>query len=294
MLLEARDDGQGFEPTQASGESGGMGLSNLRERARALGGSVELRSAPGQGTTVRIHVPLIEPLRLSPEEAARQATVAATRRAGERWVTSALSMLQIAGALVIFGAPFWADALAFIGACALLAPELPLRREVSRLAGPNSVDELALRHRAIEVSAWLLMLLALGPWYALVVAPHVWQGSGALAGTAVASALLLALGLWQWERWRRTTGRYYRLLAPRPRRQAIQQRWNETVGMAVTLGIIIVVAPFVGGWSPAFPPRTLAQWTDTASLGLLALVCTFTAIELSLNQRWRREMSQGE
>ena len=54
-VLAVEDDGVGFDPAQA--RSGGQGLRNLRERAEALGGSVRVTSAPGRGTSVRVHLP---------------------------------------------------------------------------------------------------------------------------------------------------------------------------------------------------------------------------------------------
>jgi len=53
-VLEVEDDGRGFAP----GEGGeGWGLRNLSERAAALGGSLDIASAPGEGTTVRLRIP---------------------------------------------------------------------------------------------------------------------------------------------------------------------------------------------------------------------------------------------
>jgi signal transduction histidine kinase len=51
------DDGQGFD-VQAARERGGMGLTTMRERADQIGGALNVRSAPGKGTTVRVVVPL--------------------------------------------------------------------------------------------------------------------------------------------------------------------------------------------------------------------------------------------
>ncbi len=53
VTVEVRDDGQG------TGDVGtpGFGLVGLRERAEALGGSLERRSVPGTGTTLRMAVP---------------------------------------------------------------------------------------------------------------------------------------------------------------------------------------------------------------------------------------------
>ena len=55
-VLEIDDDGVGFD---ADGDTrAGMGLANLRTRAESLGARLTLASAPGEGTTVRISVPL--------------------------------------------------------------------------------------------------------------------------------------------------------------------------------------------------------------------------------------------
>jgi signal transduction histidine kinase len=54
VVLTVADDGRGFEPGRGEG---GLGLVNMRERARQLGGTFELDSRPGRGTTVRVAVP---------------------------------------------------------------------------------------------------------------------------------------------------------------------------------------------------------------------------------------------
>jgi PAS domain S-box-containing protein len=53
--LEIVDDGQGFD-RQENGSQGGMGLLTMRERAEQVGGTLQVLSAPGQGTTVRVTV----------------------------------------------------------------------------------------------------------------------------------------------------------------------------------------------------------------------------------------------
>ena len=54
-MLEIDDDGRGFE---TSGAHDGLGLANLRERIDSLGGSLDIQSAVGSGTTVRVILPL--------------------------------------------------------------------------------------------------------------------------------------------------------------------------------------------------------------------------------------------
>ena len=54
-----RDDGHGFDVAAAWAERGdrGLGLIGMRERAEALGGTLEIRSTPGAGTEVCAMVP---------------------------------------------------------------------------------------------------------------------------------------------------------------------------------------------------------------------------------------------
>jgi signal transduction histidine kinase/ligand-binding sensor domain-containing protein len=55
LELWLRDNGRGFDPGH---ESDGHGLVSMRDRARGIGGELELRSEPGRGTTVTLRVPL--------------------------------------------------------------------------------------------------------------------------------------------------------------------------------------------------------------------------------------------
>jgi len=54
-VLVVDDDGRGFEPGNAAE---GLGIGNLRDRVSSLGGSIDIQSATGAGTTVRAVLPL--------------------------------------------------------------------------------------------------------------------------------------------------------------------------------------------------------------------------------------------
>lgn len=55
------DDGRGFDSASlADGALVGSGLRNIRERAQLLNGTVDIQTAPGQGTVIEIHIPLKE------------------------------------------------------------------------------------------------------------------------------------------------------------------------------------------------------------------------------------------
>lgn len=58
-VLDVQDDGVGFVPTKLDiGRGGGLGLRAMRERVEEMGGKVSVESAPGEGTTVVVHLPV--------------------------------------------------------------------------------------------------------------------------------------------------------------------------------------------------------------------------------------------
>lgn len=62
VMLDVRDDGSGFDP-EATGrpgneDKGGFGLGGMRERVEQAGGTLAVESAPGEGTTIALELPL--------------------------------------------------------------------------------------------------------------------------------------------------------------------------------------------------------------------------------------------
>jgi two-component system sensor histidine kinase UhpB len=55
LHIEVGDDGEGFDPAVSSE---GIGIIGMRERVFAVGGTIQVRSQPGRGTTVAITLPL--------------------------------------------------------------------------------------------------------------------------------------------------------------------------------------------------------------------------------------------
>lgn len=55
LRFEVIDDGVGFDPTAVTR---GTGLQGMADRVEVLGGSLEVRSEPGRGTTVVGAVPI--------------------------------------------------------------------------------------------------------------------------------------------------------------------------------------------------------------------------------------------
>jgi signal transduction histidine kinase len=80
-ILDVQDDGRGFNPDlilpPGHATEGGYGLWGMRERVEALGGTLSLESAPGEGTTLAIELPIED-----------RAGETATRRNGD-WAIAA-------------------------------------------------------------------------------------------------------------------------------------------------------------------------------------------------------------
>jgi signal transduction histidine kinase len=55
LRFEVTDDGSGFE---SNGQNSGAGLTNMRDRLGAVGGSINVESAPGRGTKLSGTLPL--------------------------------------------------------------------------------------------------------------------------------------------------------------------------------------------------------------------------------------------
>ena len=57
VALTVRDNGRGFSADEIA-DKGGLGLVSIQERAQRLGGNVDIASAPGQGVTITVTIPL--------------------------------------------------------------------------------------------------------------------------------------------------------------------------------------------------------------------------------------------
>ena len=62
LALAVGDDGRGFRPVVSDElvTGGHLGLLGMAERARVLGGRLDVRSGPGEGTTIEVRVPFAE------------------------------------------------------------------------------------------------------------------------------------------------------------------------------------------------------------------------------------------
>jgi signal transduction histidine kinase len=60
IVLSVSDNGVGFKLGGSWPAAGrGIGLGSMRERAESIGGSIDVHSTPGTGTTLSIRAPLL-------------------------------------------------------------------------------------------------------------------------------------------------------------------------------------------------------------------------------------------
>jgi len=55
LVVTVQDDGIGFDRSE---RFPGMGLKNMQKRAETLGGQVDIMSSLGQGTQIRLKIPM--------------------------------------------------------------------------------------------------------------------------------------------------------------------------------------------------------------------------------------------
>lgn len=63
LNVRIADNGPGFDPELvAQKRDGGLGLFGMRERASLVGGTLDIRSVAGRGTTILVSIPLSDPM----------------------------------------------------------------------------------------------------------------------------------------------------------------------------------------------------------------------------------------
>jgi signal transduction histidine kinase len=56
VIVEIEDDGRGFDPAAVT--TGHFGLESMRSRAEEIGADLDISSAPGRGTVIRVELPV--------------------------------------------------------------------------------------------------------------------------------------------------------------------------------------------------------------------------------------------
>lgn len=269
LVMEIRDNGQGFDLTTAHG---GMGLSNMRERAQTSGGSIEIESRVGHGTTLLVRIPLIDTSLLRQSQEQRELEVEVQQVTGRFERAKELGMLaiQVTGLLILLGVPFLVVGLSLCASVYEYLSANRFRTHVALIAGKESRQALALRYQEQELLSGIFLVASLCAWY-LPVVLQVWPVPtiGWLStGLSVVGA---GLALFVLMRFYFNRNNYYSQLNEQERNHEIKRRQNTDL---TTLGawlVVVILAFFIGGFSLSYPAHSFVQWNSDAVLALLIL-----------------------
>ncbi len=291
LLVEIGDDGQGFDLAQANERPdtyGGMGLSNVQERVRGLGGTVAVWSLPGKGTTLHLCVPLVRPSSGSQEQRASQSLAGALRQP-RRILRGATLAAEVAAVFVLLYTPA-TIALWAVGICALLALICLLwsQQYSSQLAvefGRKNAQYLLLRAESYGLLSGILLLCMLWlnylaslyyPSYFALIASNVWLAASFL-GIFIIAIVATSVRYFQ------DIDRYHKTLSSQALQERLRQQRQQIVidwlawaiGVALTIFLLNV-----------FPANLMDPVVH--NMGLVVLSAWFIAVLLKSVQiaRW--------
>lgn len=305
LELEIVDDGRGFEPARASG----MGLANMRERARELGAQLDVSAAPGKGARILVRMPL------SAVDSDREERMNETLRAymkqgrsGVFWAAMGvgvamvvlLPLIPYAARLVPLGGFSGLNLLFGVGVpsiIALIALGVAARgRGRSRGAaaalalageeGKTAAAQLARDRAATLMWAFLIAAMILP---SALLRPGQPQFPVAALGLGTAC---VALAVYQIVKLGRATETYWASLPEGAMRREVDAAWRQRYVPLLVLGVTVPGYLFLrfggdpaGAWF-AFPPGRADVFNMIATLYVGALVA-WLVLQWRQVRRWR-------
>lgn len=294
------DDGQGFDPERTRK---GMGLTNIQERARGLDGTARIASAPDQGTSIRVQIPLFLPNDLKQEQEQKAKEQAAHARAGlqlrSTMAVFTMLVLLIDVDLGLFTAGVAESRREFVLLillfCLLMmfygvvsAHLIVARMKASR--GKEDRETSALRLQVYQGWTASLRLALFSSWHLVL---WIWRLSLGAAGWEITGGFLLGAGLilvlilFAQSRLKHARDNYYRLLSSKALQLAINRPWR---GLRVRLVIIICIAIAfsVHGSLLFFAPVLLWQWLAYSFFFAFFIQCLCLIIDAWQLRAWRK------
>jgi two-component sensor histidine kinase len=300
LHVTIQDDGQGFD---LQGARKGMGLANIQERALALDGTVQIKSTPGQGTDLRVSIPLFLPLDAKQEQKQKARERAASARAGLQ-LRSTLSIFTMLALFIdvdlgLFspGIPdirrqfvlwmlIFCLALMFYGQISAHIAVTRLRKY--RSSEDHETGELRLQvHQNWSAS---LRLALFSSWHIVF---WIWRFSLNAAGWQVtgtfllSAALILVLILFVQNRLKRVRDNYYHQLKGKALKLAVSHPWRQ-LRVRVIIVICLAIVLSIHSSLLFFAPVTLWQWIAYSFLFAFFIQCLCLVIDAWELRSWRK------
>ena len=173
VRIQVSDDGVGFDISAVHGmlspTSGGFGLTSMRERARLVGGHIEIISTPGKGTQVDAQIPYQTGLVATPHPTRATKPLAVAKEAEQDDIRVLIvddhavvraglrNMLEQAGGVVVVGEA--ADGEAATERVSALAPDVVLMDiQMPKMDGVETLRRL--REQGLKPNVILLSVFA--------------------------------------------------------------------------------------------------------------------------------------
>jgi len=291
LLVEIGDDGQGFALGKQRRGYGGMGMANMRERARSLGGNLAIWSQPGQGTTLHLYFPLIKEtgeIHSQVEDTQASGAVAHTRKA----LGIGMKAVELAAILVLLYTP--ARFAALLVGCAFLIAlctwlwSQRARMQVVLSMGRESAHTFALQAESYALLAGLALLLLseLGYLkYTIFTRANILVVSGppliGMGLCAVASGMAAISSLVARER------AYRRMSEQTLQPLLIQKLRGSLLDLVVWALVTILILTFTMVHFYTLPNIGVVGWVEDSGLFVLALWFICTVVRLGQIARWR-------
>jgi len=287
--VEIGDDGKGFDLAQTHERPdtyGGMGLSNVRERVGALGGTVAVWSLPGKGTTLHLCIPLVRP---QPEVQAQERTnerlapvVAKTRRILRAGILAA----ELAAALILLYTPaiiaVWVVLICIIVAFGSWLWAQQHRWRISLEFGREHPVNSILLAESYGLLSGILLLCMLWPNYFIHLSDVLF--SAFAPGEFTADIVWLAPGFFgiftiaivvTYVRYAQNMSRYYKTLSYKKAREQVRVQVQQLVLDWMAWTIMAALTVFVLNFFP-----TILAGPAVQSMDLLLLSAWFIIILL--------------
>ncbi|GCE29341.1 hypothetical protein KDA_48250 [Dictyobacter alpinus] len=282
LVLDIEDDGQGFDPARVQK---GMGLSNLRERAVSLHGTLQIESAPSRGTSIHLSLPLLDTLSMREKRAREELEIKRASEQASWYLQLGQNVALITVVLLSLGGSFAGSSLvlllAFLSIGILCYACLNTHFTITRIAfyrGEDEQEVLSLRQREQGMWLWLLGLLLAGCWSTGIFLlsrplPFLWEIELALT--------LVLLFLYGLMRRRRSMylNRFFEKLPGQRLRWEMEERRRRIVrmgrGWLAFLAVDVVV--YLRTMNFSLPPPTARDWV---SYGLTVLLLLYGALIL--------------
>jgi signal transduction histidine kinase len=291
LLVEIGDDGQGFDLAQDNelpASYGGMGLSNVRERVRDLGGTLAVWSQPGNGTTLHLCIPLVNSQSVSQAQLTSQSFADAIRRL-RRILRGGIMAAELGVVFVLLYTPS-TIALWAVGICILLAfvSLLWSQQHTSQLAvefGRRQAQHILLRSERYGLLSGILLLsmvwlvYLVSSYFFSLTASSIWLAVGFL-GIFIAFILTSVRCLQEMDS-------YYKTLSSQTLQERLQQQRPQTAIDWLAWATGVALAIFL---LHAFP--SIVKDQVVYDIGPIMLAVWFIAVLLKSVQiaRWQNKL----